>query len=141
MSRRVNGVTYTQRITASLRRAGYATWKQPATLHASDFGVSQNRRRLFFVGVGPGVALPAVPTPTHVPPSETPPEGTLPHTATLIERLQDLPNLGPGEGSERFQTPHRERDTELDCNEALTEGRGEDQGDPLRRWPDLVSTA
>ena len=103
--RRVNGVTYTQRITASLRRAGYATWKQPATLHASDFGVSQNRRRLFFVGVGPGVALPAVPTPTHVPPSETPPEGTLPHTATLIERLQDLPNLGPGEGSERFRLP------------------------------------
>ena len=36
--RRVNGVTYTQRITASLRRAGYATWKQPATLRASDFG-------------------------------------------------------------------------------------------------------
>ena len=100
--RRVNGVTYTQRITASLRRAGYATWKQPATLRASDFGVSQNRRRLFFVGAGPGVALPAVPTPTHVPLSETAPDGTLPHTAALIEQLQDLPNLGPGEGSERF---------------------------------------
>ena len=43
-----------------------------------------------------------MPTPTHVPPSETAPDGTLPHTATLIEQLQDLPNLGPGEGSERF---------------------------------------
>ena len=101
--RRVNGVTYTERITASLRDAGYATWEQPATLRASDFGVSQNRRRLFFVGVGPGVALPAVPTPTHVPPGDAASGRTLPQTATLIERLQDLPSLGPGEGSERFQ--------------------------------------
>ena len=56
---RVNGVSYTTRITASLREAGYTTWDQPATLRASDFGVPQNRRRLFFVGVEPGVPLPA----------------------------------------------------------------------------------
>ena len=100
---RVNGVTYTERITASLRRAGFATWKHPAVLRASDFGVSQNRRRLFFVGVRSGVALPEVPVPTHIPPGVAKRDRTLGRTVTLIERLRDLPNLGPGEGSERLQ--------------------------------------
>ena len=103
--RRVNGVTYTERITASLRNAGYSTWKQPATLRASDFGVPQNRRRLFFVGVGPGVALPTVPPPTHVPPGEAASDRCLPQTVPLVERLKDLPSLGSGEGSERLQLP------------------------------------
>ena len=101
--RRVNGVTYTERITASLRRAGYSTWKQPATLRASDYGVPQNRQRLFFVGVGPGVALPAVPTPTHVPPGDASSDRSLPQTVSLVERLKDLPSLGSGEGAERLQ--------------------------------------
>ena len=101
--RRVNGVRYTERITASLQRAGFATWKHPAILRASDFGVSQNRRRLFFVGVRPGIAMPDVPIPTHVPPGVAKPDQALAHTVTLIERLWDLPNLGPGEGSERLQ--------------------------------------
>ena len=103
--RRVNGVTYTKRITASLRRAGFASWKQPAILCASDFGVSQNRRRLFFVGVDQGVGLPDVPVPTHIPPGVAKRDRTLAHTVRLIERLRDLPNLGPGEGSERLQLP------------------------------------
>lgn len=103
--RRVNGVTYTEQITASLRRAGYSTWKQPSTLRASDFGVPQNRQRLFFVGMGPGVALPTVPSPTHVPPGDATPDQCLPQTVPLVERLKDLPNLGSGEGSERLQLP------------------------------------
>ena len=100
--RRVNGVTYTERITASLRDAGYVTWEQPATLRASDFGVPQNRQRLFFVGVDRSVALPAVPRPTHGPPDRTATDVSLPKTATLFEQLQDLPRLGSGEGSERL---------------------------------------
>ena len=103
--RRVNGVSYTERITASLCDAGYATWEQPVTLRASDFGVSQNRRRLFFVGVGPGVDLPAAPTPTHSPPNDAAADRSLHQTASLLERLRDLPSLGPGEGSERLQLP------------------------------------
>lgn len=103
--RRVNGVSYTERITASLREAGYVTWEQPATLRASDFGVSQNRRRLFFVGVGPGVDLPTAPTPTHSPPNDAAADRSLRQTAWLLERLRDLPSLGPGEGSERLQLP------------------------------------
>ncbi len=104
-ARRVNGVSYTERITASLREAGYVTWEQPAMLRASDFGVSQNRRRLFFVGVGPGVDLPAAPRPTHSPPNDAAVDRSLDQTEWLLEGLRDLPSLGPGEGSERLQLP------------------------------------
>ena len=103
--RRVNGVTYTGQITASLRDAGYVTWEQPAILRASDFGVPQNRQRLFFVGTDRSVAVPAVPRPTHVPPDRAAVDCSLPRTATLLEQLQDLPRLGPGEGSERMVLP------------------------------------
>ncbi|WP_428119278.1 DNA cytosine methyltransferase [Candidatus Poriferisodalis sp.] len=103
--RRVNGVSYTGQITSSLRDAGYETWEYPATLRAFDYGVPQNRRRLFFVGVGPGVAPPAVPPPTHVPPGAASTHHALPETTTLDRRLKDLPSLGPGEGSERMRLP------------------------------------
>lgn len=103
--RMVAGVSYIDRITGSLREAGYETWKQPATLRASEFGVPQNRRRLFFVGVKPGVGLPAIPPPTHVPPGSAAADCKLPETSKLEERLRDLPLLGPGEGSERLLLP------------------------------------
>lgn len=100
---RVNGVSYTSRITASLREAGYVTWGEPATLRASDFGVPQNRRRLFFVGVAPGVAPPVPPTPTHRAPGVTSAVDDLPDTPTLIQRLEGLPVLAAGEGGERYE--------------------------------------
>ncbi len=102
---RVNGVSYTARITASLREAGYATWEQPAMLRASDFGVPQNRRRLFFVGVAPGVPLPAVPAATHRPPGDATGDRSLPETPTLLKQLAGLPALGAGEGAERLALP------------------------------------
>ena len=100
--RRVNGVSYTHQITNSLRDAGYVTWDQPADLRASEFGVPQNRRRLFFVGVAPGVVLPRVPTPTHCPHGEENEHCLLPRTPTLSKCLQDLPSLRPGGGGERL---------------------------------------
>jgi len=100
--RQVNGVRYKDRITNSLRRAGYAAWDEPATLRASDFGVPQNRRRLFFVGITPELPMPEVPAPSHRPPaSEVSP---LPLTPTLAERLAGLPVLAAGEGAERLRT-------------------------------------
>lgn len=101
---RVNGVSYTARITASLREAGYVTWDEPDTLRASDFGVPQNRRRLFFVGVAAGTPLPEAPPATHRPPG-TDAEPGLPATPSLLERLAGLPSLGPGEGGERYEMP------------------------------------
>ena len=98
--RRVNGVSYTDRITQSLRDAGYETWDEPALLKACDFGVPQNRRRLFFLGVAPWLELPPAPKPSHqVPGSDHP---TLPTGPTLAERLEDLPVLGSGDGAERL---------------------------------------
>jgi DNA (cytosine-5)-methyltransferase 1 len=99
---RVNGVSYTARITASLREAGYVTWDEPETLRASDFGVPQNRRRFFFVGVAPGIPLPDAPAATHRPPGSEG-EGDLPRTPSLLQRLAGLPELGPGEGGERYE--------------------------------------
>jgi len=98
---RVNGVSYTQRITNSLQQAGFSTWDEPVTLRASDFGVSQNRRRLFFVGVAPHLSLPARPQPTHRPPGSEP--SSLPLTPPLAELLADLPTLAAGEGAERLE--------------------------------------
>ncbi|MYH71684.1 MAG: DNA (cytosine-5-)-methyltransferase [Acidimicrobiia bacterium] len=100
--RRVNGVSYTDQITNSLRDAGYLTWDQPADLRASEFGVAQNRRRLFFVGVAPEVGLPRVPTPTHCPHGEEDEHCRLPRTPALSKCLEDLPNLKPGGGGERL---------------------------------------
>ena len=100
--RRVNGVSYTDQITNSLRDAGYMTWDQPADLRASEFGVPQNRRRLFFVGVAPEVVLPKVPTPTHCPHGEENEHCQLPRTPALSKCLQDLPSLRPGGGGERL---------------------------------------
>ncbi|MCQ3808845.1 MAG: DNA cytosine methyltransferase, partial [Acidimicrobiia bacterium] len=101
--RRVNGVTYTDKITASLRRCGYRTWKQPADLRASDFGVPQNRRRLFFVGVKRGIELPEPPRPTHAPNEGRAMDLSLRRTPSLAERLEDLPPLEPGAGAERLR--------------------------------------
>ncbi|MDE0496104.1 MAG: DNA (cytosine-5-)-methyltransferase [Acidimicrobiaceae bacterium] len=103
--RRVNGVAYTDKITASLRRCGYRTWKQPIALRASDFGVPQNRQRLFFVGVKAGIELPEPPVPTHAPHGTDVVGPSLWRTPSLAERLEDLPPLASGEGAERLRLP------------------------------------
>ena len=103
--RRVNGVTYTDKITASLRRSGYRTWKRPVALRASSFGVPQNRQRLFFVGVKRGIELPELPVPTHAPYESDAIDSRLQRTPSLAERLEDLPHLAPGEGAERLRLP------------------------------------
>lgn len=104
--RRVNGFTYTDKITFSLQRCGYRTWKQPLALRASDFGVPQNRQRLFFVGVKRGIDLPESPRPTHTRPDDSAPDSSLPQTPSLAERLEDLPRLEPGAGAERLRLPN-----------------------------------
>ncbi|WP_419864532.1 DNA (cytosine-5-)-methyltransferase [Candidatus Poriferisodalis sp.] len=103
--RRVNGVTYTDKITNSLRRCGYRPWKQPVALRASDYGVPQNRRRLFFVGVKGGIELPEAPVPTHAPYGGAAVDSTLLRTPSLAQRLEGLPRLAPGAGAERLRLP------------------------------------
>lgn len=103
--RRVNGVTYTDKITNSLRRCGYRTWKQPVALRASDFGVPQNRQRLFFVGVKREIELPEAPVPTHAPYGGDAVDSSLLRTPSLAQSLEGLPRLAPGEGAERMRRP------------------------------------
>lgn len=103
--RRVNGVTYTDKITNSLRRCGFRTWKQPVALRASDFGVPQNRRRLFFVGVKGEIELPEAPVPTHAPYGGDVVDSSLMRTPSLAQRLDGLPRLAPGAGAERLRLP------------------------------------
>ena len=96
--RRVNGVSFTQRIRRAILNAGYKVG-EPAQLKASHFGVSQNRTRLFYLArredLGPA---PPPPRSTHVAPNEQPNLGS--GEAQLTPRLQEvlsgLPDLGPG---------------------------------------------
>ena len=73
--RRVNGVSFTQRIRRAILNAGY-TVSEPAQLKASHFGVSQNRTRLFYLArredLGPA---PPPPRSTHVAPERAPEPG------------------------------------------------------------------
>ena len=96
--RRVNGVSFTQRIRRAILNAGYKVG-EPAQLKASHFGVSQNRSRLFYLArrsdLGPA---PPPPRSTHAAPNEHPNLGS--GEAQLTPRLQEvlsgLPDLGPG---------------------------------------------
>ena len=133
---RVNGVTYTDRITSSLRRAGYAAWDEPAILRASDFGVPQNRRRLFFVGVAPHLPMPAVPRPN---PPPTGQRGVVTSADTVAGGANSLtfpfsPQVRVGSGS-RWRTA---RLFELDRHGPFGRCRQEDCNDPARRGPDLL---
>lgn len=103
--RRVNGVSYTDKITNSLRRCGYRTWRQPVALRASEFGVPQNRQRLFFVGVKREIELPEFPVPTHSPYGSDTVDSSLLRTPSLAQRLKGLPRLASGEGGERLRLP------------------------------------
>jgi DNA (cytosine-5)-methyltransferase 1 len=96
--RRVNGVVgFEQRIRRSIANAGYNI-ERPAMLRAADFGVSQNRRRLVFIGrredLGPP---PPLPEPTHrVPGEQRLTDMSLPETPRLADLLRRLPELPPG---------------------------------------------
>lgn len=98
--RRVNGMGFLNRVIRSLGAHGYRATVQLLT--ASDFGVPQNRKRYFIVGKRPnlnGVAEPL--HPTHRGPNESGPS-ELAVTPTVLQTLQGLPVLGPGENAEYF---------------------------------------
>jgi DNA (cytosine-5)-methyltransferase 1 len=94
--RRVNGVGFSEAILRRLRRSYDAEGYE---LRACEFGVPQERRRIFFLGRlrGQGAA-PAPPKATHLP-FGTPDTG-LPETPSLEARLAGDLELGPGEDAE-----------------------------------------
>jgi DNA (cytosine-5)-methyltransferase 1 len=101
--RRVNGVSYTRRIVAAIRSAGFTTSDAPFELRACEYGVSQKRRRLFFVGVRKGIRVPVHPSATHAPPRERMRlDDQRQRTPTLRAQFSALPRLDAGEGAERL---------------------------------------
>lgn len=65
-------------IVEEMTSAGYEVLLPWQVLNAADFGVPQDRRRLFLIGARKGLALPAYPTPTQ--------------RVTVAEAIGDLPN-------------------------------------------------
>lgn len=72
-------------VIAAFREAGYQM--KAKILKASDYGVPQLRKRVFFLGWLEGLEEPSYPVPTH---SES-------EYVTVEEAIFDLPELGPGE--------------------------------------------
>src|SRR5271154_4136881 len=82
------------------RRAGYAVRIPPRILNAANYGVPQNRRRLFLFGARRGTSLPEYPSPQSILPVRGSFNGEgylefvdLPHCPTVWEAIGDLPNI------------------------------------------------
>lgn len=76
---------------------GYTVEHQYKVLNAAEFGVPQDRRRLFLLGARRGLRLPSYPLPITKPPKpdkKSSLEG-LPPTPNVDEALSDLPSIMP----------------------------------------------
>ncbi|KAA2285086.1 DNA cytosine methyltransferase [Arenimonas fontis] len=74
--------------------SGYKVTKDWQVLNACDYGVPQDRQRLFLLGAKRGIAQPAYPAPTTAKPGVT---SALPKVPTCSDALGDLPD------AERFK--------------------------------------
>jgi DNA (cytosine-5)-methyltransferase 1 len=106
-----------EELTRRLRSGGYEVG-EPWMLNAKDYGVPQERRRVFVVGARRGESLPARPA-------------RIAHRVTVAEALDDLPPLS------RFTTLF-ERDV-LDLSETQHERMLSKQSDYVRRTNGLRS--
>jgi len=70
-------------------QAGYGVLQQWKVLNAYEYGVPQDRQRLFLLGAKKGLKLPAYPAPITSKPGTA---GTLPSAPTCSQALGDLPD-------------------------------------------------
>ena len=92
-----------QQIIAEFQQYDYQVAQKPQVLNAANFGVPQNRQRLFLIGSRQGLKLPNYPQPQTSPLLELErtkiaiADNTLPHTPTVAEAIGDIPeaNLFP----------------------------------------------
>jgi DNA (cytosine-5)-methyltransferase 1 len=85
---------FLQEIIAEFRANGYKVEERYQVLNAAEFGVPQDRHRLFLFGAMRGHPLPTYPDPTHRPPANgnwSPPDMFRPPTPKVWEALRDLP--------------------------------------------------
>lgn len=78
----------------AFREAGYAVVEEWKVLNACEYGVPQDRRRLFLLGAKNGLKLPQYPPALSTKPGST---GKLPPSPTCADALDDLPD------AERFE--------------------------------------
>ncbi len=70
---------------------GYSVEQNYRVLNAADYGVPQDRRRLFLYGARGGHTLPEYPEPTHFLANGATHHGKLKRTPTVLEAIGDLP--------------------------------------------------
>jgi DNA (cytosine-5)-methyltransferase 1 len=75
---------------------GYEIRKEWRVLNACDYGVPQDRQRLFLIGAKKGLVVPVYPEPTTSRPNK--PNGVHPSSPTCLDALGDLPD------AEQFKT-------------------------------------
>jgi len=75
---------------AACEKKGYAVRKEWKVLNAVNYGVPQNRQRLFLLGAKKGLTVPKYPAPLTVSPGAN--AEVLPTTPTCFEALADIPN-------------------------------------------------
>ncbi|MCP4752638.1 MAG: DNA cytosine methyltransferase [Proteobacteria bacterium] len=72
---------------------GYAVQLPWKVLNAFNYGVPQNRARLFLLGARKGESIPIYPQPLSIPPSDNDDKKPLPVAPTCVEALGDLPDV------------------------------------------------
>jgi DNA (cytosine-5)-methyltransferase 1 len=78
-------------VIAAFESAGYDVVKDWRVLNACEYGVPQDRQRLFLMGAKRGLRTPLYPDPITVRPNGKPAD-SLPHAPTCREALGDLPD-------------------------------------------------
>ena len=86
---------FLQEVIAEFEANGYDVEHNYRVLNAAEYGVPQDRRRLFLLGARRGLKLPTYPAPTTRPPKPDKKRdlGALPPSPTVEDALGDLPKL------------------------------------------------
>lgn len=82
---------FLEEIIAAFKDKGYEVREDYQVLNAANFGVPQNRQRLFLMGARRGQRLPEYPSPSHTIPGANLDLGFTRRTPTVWEALGDLP--------------------------------------------------
>jgi DNA (cytosine-5)-methyltransferase 1 len=81
---------FLEEVIVAFDHAGYQVLLPWKVLNAANYGVPQDRQRLFLVGAKKGKPLPDYPAPTHRRPKSV--DNSLPLSPTCQEAIEDVPN-------------------------------------------------
>ncbi len=84
---------FLEEIIEAFGKTGYSVEENYRVLNAADYGIPQDRRRLFLYGARRGYALPKYPEPTHFRPNGKPTPTKMKETPTVMEAIGDLPEV------------------------------------------------